>query len=152
MRNLLPEYMAPTIYIRLDALPLTLNGKIDHRALPLADGSRPDLREAYAAPRSTLEATLSEIWCEVLGLKQVGVYDNFFDLGGHSLLATQVVSRIRSVFPVGLPLRTLFERPTVAGLAGAIATLISAEPTSVPVNSQQNALGDPDRAIEEFIL
>jgi amino acid adenylation domain-containing protein len=152
MRKLLPDYMIPAIFIRLDALPLTPNGKVDRRALPDADGSRPDLHDAYVAPRSSWETMLAEIWCNVLGLKQVGVFDNFFDLGGHSLLATQVVSRIRSVFQVEMPLRTFFERPTVDGLAGAVATLVAIKPTSAWVDSRQNAPSDLGLEIEEFVL
>jgi acyl carrier protein len=109
--------MAPSAFVFLDALPLNPNGKIDRKALPPPDGSMPELEEAFIAPRTPVEKTVAEIWAEVLGVGRVGIHDNFFELGGHSLLATQVVSRIRAAFSVELPLRRLFETPTVAGLA-----------------------------------
>jgi acyl carrier protein len=98
-------------------LPLTPNGKVNRKALPVPDQSRPELERAYVAPRTALETVVAECWATVLGLERVGVNDDFFDLGGHSLLATQVIGRLREVFPVELPLRTLFEAPTVGGLA-----------------------------------
>jgi len=119
----LPEYMIPAAFVLLDALPLTPNGKVDRQALPALDPSLAVRSQHYVAPRSPIERQVAEIWCEVLGLKQVGVHDNFFELGGHSLLATQVVSRIRSTFEVELPLRVLFETPTVAELADVIESI-----------------------------
>src|SRR5262249_12904015 len=112
----LPDYMVPSAFVFLDGLPLTPNGKVNRKALPIPDQSRPELERAYVAPRTALEAVVAECWATVLGLERVGVNDDFFELGGHSLLATQVIGRLREVFPVELPLRTLFEAPTVAGL------------------------------------
>ena len=123
LRRTLPEYMVPGQFVVLDSLPLTPSGKIDRGALPEPDKSRPELEKAYVAPRNETEAKLAEIWQELLEIEQVGVYDNFFELGGHSLLATQVVSRLRLAFTVELPLRTLFEGPTVAGLVQQIEAL-----------------------------
>jgi amino acid adenylation domain-containing protein/FkbM family methyltransferase len=116
----LPDYMVPSAFVFLDSLPLTSNGKLDRRALPAPDQSRAYLGESYAAPRTRVEEALASIWAEVLRLERVGIYDNFFDLGGHSLLATQVISRVRGAFQIDLPLRNLFEKPTVAELAIAI--------------------------------
>jgi acyl carrier protein len=114
----LPEYMVPSAFVVLDALPLTPNGKIDRRSLPAPDyQSRPELGGAFVAPRTPVEETLASIWAEVLGIERVGIHDDFFELGGHSLLATRVVSRVREAFQVELPLRSLFEKPTVAELA-----------------------------------
>ncbi len=113
----LPDYMVPSAFVFLDALPLTPNGKVNRKALPVPDQSRPELERAYVAPRSALEEVVAECWATVLGLERVGVNDDFFELGGHSLLATQVIGRLREVFPLELPLRTLFEAPTVAGLS-----------------------------------
>jgi amino acid adenylation domain-containing protein/non-ribosomal peptide synthase protein (TIGR01720 family) len=113
----LPEYMIPSAFVFLDAMPLTPNGKIDRKALPAPDGGRRELQSAYVAPRDELEATLCELYSKVLGVPQVGVEDSFFDLGGHSLLATRLISQIRATLDVELQVRTLFETPTVAGLA-----------------------------------
>jgi acyl carrier protein len=101
-------------------MPLTPNGKIDRAALPEPDEARRDVAGEFVAPRNATEEELSRIWCEVLGLREVGVHDNFFDLGGHSLLATQVMAKLPETFRLELPLRTLFESPTVADLASAI--------------------------------
>jgi acyl-coenzyme A synthetase/AMP-(fatty) acid ligase/acyl carrier protein len=113
----LPAYMVPAAFIFLDALPLTPSGKVDRRALPAPDHSRPELGRRYVAPRTALEEVLAECWSEVLNLEPIGIYDNFFELGGHSLLATQLVTRLREDFQIDLPLRSLFEAPTVAALA-----------------------------------
>src|SRR5689334_18727578 len=99
----LPHYMVPSAFVFIDQMPLTPNGKVDRRALPEPDQSRPVLDAAFVAPRTQTEEILASMWAEVLGLTRVGVHDNFFDLGGHSLLATQVVSRVRKLFGVELP-------------------------------------------------
>ncbi len=117
----LPEYMVPTSFVTLEKLPLTTNGKVDRNALPAPDQSRPDLESKYVAPRNDVEEKIAAICAELLGLERVGIYDSFFDLGGHSLLATQFISRLREAFQVEIPLRRLFEKPTVAELADAIA-------------------------------
>jgi amino acid adenylation domain-containing protein len=118
----LPDYMLPAAFVLLDTLPLTLNGKVNHTALPIPDQTRSDLAGAYVAPRTPIEEVLVGIWADVLRLRQIGVEDNFFGLGGHSLLATQVIARLREAFQVELPVRALFEAPTPAGLAERIAT------------------------------
>src|SRR6185503_627327 len=99
--------------------PLTPNGKVDRKALPAAGAVRLEARE-YVGPRNAVEEVLSGIWAGVLKQEQVSVHDNFFELGGHSLVATQVISRVRTSFAVELPLRALFQQPTVAGLALSI--------------------------------
>jgi amino acid adenylation domain-containing protein len=113
----LPDYMVPRYIISLDHIPLTATGKVDRKALPTPDKDRPELGQSYTAPRTQLEQSLANIWAEVLKLDKVGVHDNFFELGGHSLLATQFISRSRNVIHLELPLRTIFEHPTIAGLA-----------------------------------
>jgi acyl carrier protein len=116
----LPSYMIPTAFVMLNSLPLTANGKVDRKCLPEPDETRPEIEESFVAPRTVSEEVLTKIWGEILGLEQVGVFDNFFELGGHSLLATRVVSRVREEFQVEVPLRTLFEQPTIAGIASII--------------------------------
>jgi amino acid adenylation domain-containing protein len=119
LRRSLPEWMVPAAFVALDALPLTPNGKVDRRALP-APGSAPD-PEAYVAPRTPVEAEMAAIWAEVLGRERVGATDDFFvALGGHSLAATRVVSRVRAALGVQLPVRALFESPTVEALTRAV--------------------------------
>ncbi|HVR96633.1 MAG TPA: condensation domain-containing protein, partial [Thermoanaerobaculia bacterium] len=116
----LPEYMLPAAWVWLEALPLTPNGKVDRKALPRPDADRPDLAAVFVAPRNELERSLAAAWREVLGTEEVGIHDNFFDLGGHSLLGTRLMSRVESRLGVALPLRALFEAPTVEALAARI--------------------------------
>jgi amino acid adenylation domain-containing protein len=120
LKEKLPDYMIPFAFVVLDSLPLTPNGKVDRKALPEPDSGRPELDDSFISARTPLEEVLAGIWREVLGRNQVGVHDNFFDLGGHSLLATQVISRLRKVFEVEIPLRILFESATVEKLAFAL--------------------------------
>lgn len=116
----LPEYMVPTAFVILEAMPLTPSGKVDRRALPEPEESRLSLGTAYLAPRTPLEEALAAIWTELLGLERVGVDDSFFELGGQSLLATRLVARAREVLQVEVPLTTIFASPTVAGMAAAV--------------------------------
>jgi acyl carrier protein len=127
LKEKLPEYMVPSAFVALEALPLTPNGKVDRKALPAPEDGRPELEEALVAPRTPIEEKVAGIWCQVLGLEKVGVHDNFFELGGHSLLATQVVSRLRKAFQRELPIRWLFEAPTVAQFAARVDTAESEE-------------------------
>jgi amino acid adenylation domain-containing protein len=117
LKGKLPEYMVPSAFVPLEALPLTSSGKVDREALPEPGSEHQPVSASQVAPRTPLETALATMWMELLELERVGVHDNFFELGGHSLLATQVASRIRATFGVELPLRTLFEAPTVEALA-----------------------------------
>ena len=120
LRQKLPEYMMPSAFVALDALPLMPGGKVDRSALPAPDPRRPDLGSAFAPPRTLTEGALAQIWAEVLGLDQVGTNDDFFELGGNSVLAVQVIARVRSALDADVSVRHLFETPTVAALAVAV--------------------------------
>ncbi|HEX8903903.1 MAG TPA: condensation domain-containing protein, partial [Longimicrobiaceae bacterium] len=130
LRGSLPDYMVPGAFVALDRLPLTTNGKLDVRALPAPEHAAAE--ERYVAPRNPTEEVLAGIWAEVLRVQRVGVHDDFFELGGHSLLATRVVARVREVFAVELPLRALFEGPTVEALAREVETLRRAGHAQLP--------------------
>ncbi|HVF62225.1 MAG TPA: amino acid adenylation domain-containing protein [Thermoanaerobaculia bacterium] len=117
----LPEYMVPSAFVVLEALPLNPSGKVDRRALP--EPARAEAAAVYVAPRGLIEERLAGIWCELLRLDRVGAHDSFFALGGHSLLAARLVSRLRGEFAVEVPLRRIFEVPTLAALAAEIAAL-----------------------------
>ncbi len=125
LQTTLPDYMLPAAFVPLDAFPLTPNGKVDRSALPAPDWT--PAATAYTAPRTVVEEALVAIWQEVLGVARIGVHDNFFALGGHSLLATRVISRIQQTFQVAVPLRALFEAPTVTGLAAVIEEMLLRE-------------------------
>jgi thioesterase domain-containing protein len=120
IKSRLPEYMLPAIFVEIDALPLTSSGKVDRRNLPVPDQSRPDLQQAYVAPRDRVEEQLVTLWTRLLKLKTVGVHDNFFELGGHSLLAARLFAQIENRFGKHLPLATLFQSPTIEQLANLL--------------------------------
>jgi amino acid adenylation domain-containing protein len=124
LRQNLPDFMIPSVFVLLDDMPLTPNGKIDKKALPAPQEIGARLPNVYVGPRSPVEAIIAGIWEQVLGVERVGVYDNFFELGGHSLLATQVVSRLRSAFQIEIPLRDMFESNTVAELAALVESAV----------------------------
>jgi len=121
LKNKLPEYMIPSVFVLLKSLPLNPNGKLDRRELPGSEGAGLQLNGSFIEPRTTVEEVLAAMWADVLKQERVGVEDNFFALGGHSLAAMQVMSRVRNTFHVELPLRAVFEATTVALLAEAIA-------------------------------
>jgi len=116
----LPEYMVPAVIVELEELPLLSNGKLNRRALPETDGAGSSVKRSYAPPRTPVERQLVQMWEELLGVKTVGIEDHFFELGGHSLMLTQLASRIRKEFQVNIPLRVLFDAPTVIAMSNAI--------------------------------
>jgi len=117
LAQVLPDYMIPSALVSMDTIPKTPNGKTDRLRLPLPGRDRPDLENPFVAPSVAMETELAAIWAEVLGLDQVGVHDNFFELGGDSLLASRIIAQVMRRFKVDLPIKTLFESPTVAKLA-----------------------------------
>ncbi|RKG64482.1 phosphopantetheine-binding protein, partial [Corallococcus terminator] len=123
LRARLPEYMVPAAFVGLEALPLTTNGKVDRRELPAPTASTSSREDD--APLTPLQEQLAALFREVLRVERVGAHDDFFDLGGHSLLATQLVTRVAARFGVDLPLRTLFEAPTLVQLSERIQALPS---------------------------
>ena len=123
----LPDYMVPSVFVELELLPLTQNGKVDSNALPAPDAENTLWDEVFTAPRTPLEERLASMLSALLGLEQVSVNDNFFLLGGHSLLGTQLIGQIRGAFGVDLALRSLFDAPTIAELAVEIERLLLAK-------------------------
>jgi acyl carrier protein len=132
----LPEHMIPSSITELKEVPLTSNGKIDRLAISrLEVSNRRVASKTFEAPRTPAETSLAEIWAEVLRLERVGIHDNFFEIGGHSLLATQVISRVRERLGVDLPVRSVFESPTVSGLAQGLEQLRRKYPAvEVPIS------------------
>jgi amino acid adenylation domain-containing protein len=120
LKERLPEYMIPAIFITLDALPLNNNGKVDRRRLPAPESSHRETQATFTAPRNAVEEVLAGIWASVLKVEKVGVHDNFFEMGGHSLLVVKVISRVRDAFQVELSVRQFFEALTVAELARTV--------------------------------
>jgi acyl carrier protein len=118
----LPEYMVPNAFVQLEEIPLNPNGKIDRKSLPEPDKNIPV--QEYVGPRNVTEEAICELWQQVLRRERVGIHDNFFTLGGHSLLAAQLASRIRASLSVNIPLRRMFEAPTVAQLADVIQQMV----------------------------
>jgi acyl carrier protein len=137
--------MLPQAFVLLDSLPLTPNGKVDRKALPSPDAATRNLANSFVLPRNPIEAQLTQIWSEVLGLERIGVKDNFFELGGHSLLATQVLSRINSAFGLDLSVQIMFESPTIAGIASYIQAVEWAAP-----DSSERKLNHENTEVVEF--
>ncbi len=126
LKQRLPHYMVPAAVVALDSMPLSPNGKVDRQALPAPAWSRAEDEAGVVGPRNHIEEIVAGIWTQVLGVERVGLHDDFFELGGHSLIATRVAARINETFHIELPLRNVFEAPTVAALAGRIGHLIGA--------------------------
>ncbi|HEY3861975.1 MAG TPA: amino acid adenylation domain-containing protein [Verrucomicrobiae bacterium] len=158
----IPSFMVPSHIVALEQLPLTPNGKVDRRALPAPEDFQSEADKAPAGPRTATETLLAQIWREVLQREQpVGIHDNFFHLGGHSLLATQIISRVARALRVELPVRVIFESPTIAGMAQAVDERQSAEPEEIAVRpdhaSRAQQLLDrldqlSDNEVEELLL
>jgi aspartate racemase len=150
LKQRLPEYMIPSNFIMLDELPLTPNGKLDRGSLPVVEVGGENSAIPFAPPSNSVEETVAKIWAEVLELEQVGVNHNFFELGGHSLSAMLIMSRLREVFKVDLPLRKLFDDPTIAGLALAISE--SKKPLADKADSGIQPLPRGAKNIDKLIM
>jgi acyl carrier protein len=144
VKSVLPEYMTPSAFVLMKEWKLTPNGKIDRKQLPVPEENF--VQTEYAAPQTPVEEKLVEIWSNLLRKERIGVNDNFFDLGGHSLLATQVVSRIRDAFGVNIPVRALFETPTIAALAEQVANLSDSD------DFKQEIIGELEADMELELL
>jgi acyl-coenzyme A synthetase/AMP-(fatty) acid ligase/acyl carrier protein len=142
LQQKLPDYFLPSAMVVLPALPLTPNGKIDRQALPAPATANFQLQTSFVAPTTPTEISLAAIWCQVLRIDRVGTGDDFFGLGGHSLLATQVISRARQAFAIDIPLQSLFEQPTIAGLASRIDTSLWFKTSSQNVNDSTTTVDE----------
>jgi amino acid adenylation domain-containing protein len=150
VKQKLPEYMIPSVFVLLDVLPLTANGKVNRKRFPPPDQNRPELEASYAAPRTSTEERLAEIWSKLLGLNQVGIRDNFFDLGGHSLLAVRLFAEIEKAFKKRPPLSCLFEDGTIEHLAKLVDQKIPFGKQSCLVPIQPHGNKVPFFCVHEF--
>ena len=131
LKKSLPEYMVPSLFVQLEALPLTPNGKVNRKALPKPEIQPGAIGKISGEPQTDAEILLAQIWCEVLGLGQVGVHDNFFDLGGHSLMITRILSRLRESLQLELPMKSIFEAPTIAEFAVLVENAVAEQINSL---------------------
>ncbi|MGA7732188.1 MAG: amino acid adenylation domain-containing protein [Chloroflexia bacterium] len=148
LKERLPDYMVPSAFVLMEKMPLTPNGKVDRQALPAPELGHAEGEASYVAPRNPVEDAVASIWASVLGVGLVSVHDDFFEVGGHSLAATQVVSRVREAFHVELPLRRLFETPTIEGLAMSIAEMQGAERADAPVISRVSSMPEDELPLD----
>ena len=145
LRSKLPDHMVPSQYLTINALPLLPNGKVDRRNLSFATSARLVEHRRYVAPRTEVEEKMARVWCEVLGLEEVGIHDNFFELGGHSLMVIQVIARIRRVFEVEIPVRSLFEEPTIERSAKTVeASLAKGIKARMPIAARRRPASSPN--------
>ncbi|NDJ23257.1 amino acid adenylation domain-containing protein [Nostoc sp. B(2019)] len=152
LQDQLPDYMIPSAFVQMEMFHLTPNGKVNRRALSEPTTSRPELAQTFIAPRTPTEEILAGIWRDVLGLEQVGIYDNFFNLGGHSLLATQVISLTRKAFKIELALRSLFESPAIATLAKTVETANQQEILPEIVSLKVGRWRSPSQTSQDGVL
>jgi len=143
LKQKLPNYMIPAFFVIWESLPLTNSGKVDRRAL-LASGEVTSniATENFVLPHTPIQEIVAGIWRDVLKLEQVGIHDNFFELGGHSLATIQVISRLRSAFEIDLPVRYLFEEPTIAALANALTSILQTETSVISTKTEDDFLSD----------
>ncbi len=133
LQNKLADYAIPSVFVKLDFIPLTPNGKIDRQGLPDPDSLRPELENNFVAPRTPSEEILANIWSQLLGIEKIGVFDNFFALGGHSLQGMQLVAKVSAAMQINISVRTLFSHPTIAELAEAVGELLREKNEAKPI-------------------
>ena len=150
LQEKLPSYMMPDRFVVINSLPLTPNGKIDRKALPVPAYNQQHLTQGYVAPATPVEEVVAEIWAKVLGIEKVGIHDKFLEIGGQSILAMQVISRLRDIFQTELPLRSLFEFPTVAGMAQKIEIMRSKKLVPESVNTRHPEAETPIPALQRL--
>lgn len=152
IKTRLPAYMLPSAFIFLKELPLNTSGKVNRRALPSLQDIQAELGETHVPPSTPLEKELAKMWSKVLHVENIGIHDNFFDLGGHSLLATQLIARTREIYHVNLPLRNLFEQPTISGLAENITHALVIDQKDSELSQLLDELENlPDNEIQDLI-
>jgi acyl carrier protein len=139
----LPAYLVPSSFVILESFPLSPNGKIDRHALPPPDNHDVEHRYLYVAPNTPLEREVAQIFCEVLRIDEVGIYDDFFALGGHSLFVIQVISRVNKAFEIDLSIRALFDHPTVNDLVTAIVESQAAQLDEEALSQMLAKIGEP---------
>ncbi|MCB0139372.1 MAG: non-ribosomal peptide synthetase [Caldilineaceae bacterium] len=150
LQERVPDYMVPSVFVALEEFPLTPNGKLDRKALPMPDSADLVSSHEFVPPQTETEESLATVWAQVLGLEQVGRFDNFFELGGHSLLATQVVSRLQNLFDVEIAVRALFEQPSLCDLGEHLdiqLLLTKRQPETQPM---QGNVDEPLEELEEW--
>jgi acyl carrier protein len=145
LAQVIPDYMIPAVFVAIGEIPKTPNGKIDRLHLPSVSGERPTLDVPFAPAGTNTEKELSQLWSEVLGLDQVGIHDDFFELGGNSLVATRIINRVLQTFQLELPIKAIFDAPTVVEMA----LLIEQNRTKVPNDEVLNRLLNEIEAMTE---
>jgi acyl carrier protein len=146
LRQRLPDYMIPSVFVKLGSLPLSSSGKVDRAALPLPTAENTLREGTFVAPRTPIEERISEILAPLVGLEHVGIEDNFFMLGGHSLMGTQLIARLREAFGVDLSLRTIFDAPTIADLSERVEMELVARLEAMSEEEVERTLNSGDDA------
>jgi acyl carrier protein len=145
LKERLPEYMIPSVFVFLDELPLTRTGKVARMALPAPEMTRPELQQRFEPPQTLTQEILAQLWTNLLGLKQAGIHDNFFELGGDSLLATRLASQVRHAFEIQLPLPEIFKHPTIASLGELIEEELAAQMAEVSDEEAERLLKEESK-------
>jgi acyl carrier protein len=140
LQEKLPLYSIPTSFVNIEATPLSPNGKVDRRSLPIPDNLRPELEVDYVMPETEAEQTIADVWKKVLDLEKIGIHDNFFEIGGHSLLLMQVNSRLRQLFDANLSIVDMFRYPTISSLSEYLNNINPSQPPSVNEDLQNEKL------------